>query len=83
VFIVLGADFRCTRAVVPPAEIGVAVKKVVELLLCILHPIAVVLIWINLVSRRDLGLIAKLTWAVAAIVPFVPFVYVLTGNDFI
>jgi hypothetical protein len=59
------------------------VKKVLELLLCILHPIAVVLIWINLVLRRDLGLIAKLTWAIAAIVPLVPFVYVLTGNDFI
>ena len=58
-------------------------KKVLELLLCILHPIAVVLIWFDLVRRRDLGLIAKLTWAIAAIVPFVPFVYVLTGNDFI
>jgi hypothetical protein len=67
----------------PRLRLGVAVKKVLELLLCILHPIAVVLIWINLVVRRDLGLIAKLTWAVAAIVPFVPFVYVLTGNDFI
>jgi hypothetical protein len=53
------------------------------MLLCILHPIAVVLIWINLVLRRDLGLIAKLTWGIAAIVPFVPFVYVLTGNDFL
>lgn len=58
-------------------------KKVLELLLCILHPVAVILIWINLALRRDLGLIAKLTWAVAAIVPFVPFVYVLTGNDFL
>jgi hypothetical protein len=58
-------------------------KKVLELLLCILHPIAVVLIWINLVLRSDLGLVAKLTWAIAAIVPFVPFVYVLTGNDFL
>lgn len=58
-------------------------KKVVELLLCILHPIAVVLIWINLLSRSDIGLIAKLTWAVVSIIPFVPFVYVLTGNDFI
>jgi hypothetical protein len=76
---VFGAPERwCARP-----RIGVAVKKVLELLLCILHPIAVVLIWINLVFRRDLGLIAKLTWAVAAIVPFVPFVYVLTGNDFI
>jgi len=59
------------------------VKKLLELLLCILHPIAVVLIWISLVFRSDLGLIARLTWAIAAIVPFVPFVYVLTGNDFL
>lgn len=60
------------------------VKKLFELLLCILHPVAVVLIWINLLfSRRDLGLIARLAWGVAVIVPFVPFLYVLTGNDFI
>jgi hypothetical protein len=60
------------------------VKKLLELVLCILHPIAVVLIWVNLLfGRRDLGLIAKLTWAVTAMIPFVPFVYVLTGNDFI
>ena len=58
-------------------------KKVLELLLCLLHPLAVVLIWINLAVRRDLELIPKLTWAVAALVPFVPFIYVLTGNDFI
>lgn len=58
-------------------------KKVVELLLCILHPIAVVLIWIDLIGRSDLGLVPKLTWAIAAIIPIVPFVYVLTGNDFI
>jgi hypothetical protein len=59
------------------------VKKVIELLLCILHPVAVVLIWINLLGRSDLEVIPKLTWAVAALVPFVPFVYVLTGHDFI
>jgi len=59
------------------------VKKLIELLLCILHPIAVVLIWIDLVGRSDLGVVAKLTWGIAAIVPIVPFVYVLTGNDFL
>jgi uncharacterized membrane protein len=58
-------------------------KKVFELLLCVLHPIAVVLIWINLVVRSDMGIVAKLTWAIVSIIPFVPFVYVLTGNDFI
>ncbi len=56
-------------------------KKIIELLLCILHPIAVILIWINLLGRTDIGFIAKLTWAIVALIPFVPFVYVLTGND--
>jgi hypothetical protein len=58
-------------------------KKVLELILCILHPVAVVLIWINLIFRTDMGLVAKLTWAVTSIVPLIPFVYVLTGHDFI
>jgi hypothetical protein len=58
-------------------------KKILELLLCILHPLAVILIWIDLLGRDDLGLLGKLAWAIAAIVPFVPFLYVLTGNDFI
>jgi hypothetical protein len=62
---------------------GDAMKKLLEIILCILHPVAVILIWINLLFRRDIGFIAKLTWAIAVIVPFVPFVYVLTGNDFI
>jgi hypothetical protein len=58
-------------------------KKLLELILCILHPIAVILIWINLLFRHDIGILAKITWAIASIVPLVPFVYVLTGNDFI
>ena len=58
-------------------------KRIIELLLCILHPVAVVLIWITLPFKRDLGFVAKLTWGIASIVPFVPFVYVLTGNDFL
>jgi hypothetical protein len=57
------------------------VKKVLELILCVLHPIAVVLIWIRLLGRSDLGLIGRLAWAIAAIVPFVPFLYVLSGNN--
>lgn len=75
--------FQLVQRTAARPRMGIDVKKILELLLCILHPIAVVLIWINLALRRDLGLIAKLTWAIAAIVPFVPFVYVLTGNDFI
>jgi hypothetical protein len=58
-------------------------KKILELLLCILHPVAVVLIWIDLIGRDDLGFVGKLAWGIAVIVPFVPFLYVLTGNDFV
>jgi hypothetical protein len=56
-------------------------KKVAELVLCVFHPIAVLLIWAGMIVRQDLGVVAKITWAVAAIIPLVPFVYVLTGNE--
>jgi hypothetical protein len=56
-------------------------KKLVELLLCFLHPLAVVLMWIDLASRRDLGTGAKLAWAIFGLIPLIPFVYVLTGGD--
>ena len=56
-------------------------KKIIELLICILHPLAVVLIWINLAVRTDIGVGAKIAWAILSIIPLVPFVYVLTGND--
>lgn len=58
-------------------------KKLIELILCILHPVAVVLIWIDLLGRSDIGVVEKLTWGIASVVPIVPFIYVLTGNDFI
>jgi hypothetical protein len=57
-------------------------KKLLEILLCILHPVAVVLIWVNLlVGRSSMGLVARVAWAIAALVPFVPFLYVLSGNE--
>lgn len=56
-------------------------KKLVELLLCIVHPLAVVLMWINLTTRTDLGTGAKLAWAIFGLIPLVPFLYVLTGGD--
>jgi hypothetical protein len=60
------------------------VKKIFELLLCILHPIAVVLIWVTLPFKSDpKGVVPKLTWGIVSIIPFVPFVYVLTGHDFL
>jgi hypothetical protein len=56
-------------------------KMILELLFCIVHPLAVGLIWINLVNRDDLGTNAKLAWGGLALIPVVPFVYVLAGND--
>jgi len=56
-------------------------KKLVELLLCFLHPLAVVLMWINLASRTDLSGTHKLVWGIFGLIPLVPFVYVLTGGD--
>ncbi len=56
-------------------------KILIELLLCILHPVAVVLMWINLLGRTDLGGFQKLAWAIFGIIPLVPFIYVLTGGD--
>jgi hypothetical protein len=56
-------------------------KKLVELLLCFLHPLAVILMWINLASRDDLGTGAKLAWGLFGLIPLVPFLYVLVGGD--
>jgi hypothetical protein len=57
------------------------VKKIIELLVCFLHPIAVVLIWIDLLTRRNISDVAKVSWGIFALVPLVPFLYVLTGGD--
>ena len=56
-------------------------KKLFEVLVCFLHPLAVVLIWIDLATRRNIGTGPKIAWALFAIIPVVPFVYVLTGGD--
>jgi hypothetical protein len=56
-------------------------KKLIELLVCFLHPIAVVLIWIDLATRREMGTGAKLVWAIFVLIPLVPFLYVLTSGD--
>ena len=56
-------------------------KKLLEILVCFIHPLAVVLAWINLAGRDDLTSTQKLAWGVFVIFPVVPFVYVLTGGD--
>jgi hypothetical protein len=56
-------------------------KKLLEILVCFLHPLAVVLGWINLIGRSDLTGGQKLAWGIFMIVPVAPFVYVLTGGE--
>jgi hypothetical protein len=56
-------------------------KKVLELLVCFVHPLAVVLMWIDLMSRKDLSSGGKLAWGIFGLIPLVPFLYVLTGGD--
>jgi hypothetical protein len=57
------------------------VKKLLELIVCLIHPLAVVLMWIDLATRPDMGTGAKLVWAVFGLIPLVPFLYVLTGGE--
>jgi hypothetical protein len=56
-------------------------KKLLELVVCLFHPLAVILMWIDLATRGDLSFTAKLAWAVFGLIPFVPFLYVLAGGD--
>ena len=56
-------------------------KKLLELLVCFLHPVAVILMWINLAGRSDLTGLEKVVWAVFGLIPLVPFLYVLVGGD--
>jgi NADH:ubiquinone oxidoreductase subunit 3 (subunit A) len=57
------------------------VKKLFEILVCFIHPLAVVLMWIDLATRTDLGTGQKIAWAIFGLIPLVPFVYVLTSGD--
>ncbi len=56
-------------------------KKILQLLVCLLHPLAVVLIWVDLTRRTDIGGVERLAWAGFSLIPLVPFLYVLTGNE--
>ncbi len=56
-------------------------KKLIEILVCFIHPLAVVLIWIDLATRSNLSTGAKIAWAIFSIIPLVPFIYVLTSGD--
>jgi hypothetical protein len=56
-------------------------KKLLELLVCLIHPVAVILMWVNLAGRSDLSGLEKVVWAVFGLIPLVPFLYCLVGGD--
>jgi hypothetical protein len=57
-------------------------KMFLQILIAIfLHPIAVVLMWLNLASRSDLNLTQKIIWGVVGLVWGIgPILYVLVGG---
>jgi hypothetical protein len=56
-------------------------KKILEVIVCIFHPVAVILAWINLSGRSDLETVTKILWAVFLLVPIIPVFYVLFSGD--
>jgi hypothetical protein len=50
----------------------------------VLHPVAVILVWINLAGRRDMGLFQKVLWGLLSLIWGIgPLLYVfLGGGDF-
>ncbi len=57
-------------------------KLILEFLLAaILHPIAVILMWLNLAGRTDLSRSQKILWAILGLVWGIgPILYVLVGD---
>jgi hypothetical protein len=62
---------------------GSAVKLLLEILVSIiLHPVAVVLAWINLAGRSDLDIVGKVIWAIVILLAWGigPILYILIGG---
>jgi hypothetical protein len=64
------------------AEGSRVLKLIFEILIsAILHPLAVVLMWINLAGREDLDPNRKVIWAVVGLVwGLGPILYILVGD---
>jgi hypothetical protein len=57
------------------------VKLILEIAFAIvLHPIAVVLSWINIAGRTDLSTVQKILWAAISVIPIGPILYILFGG---
>jgi hypothetical protein len=60
----------------------VDMKLILELVLsAVLHPVAVILMWINLAGRTDLSRWKKILWALLGLVWGIgPILYILVGD---
>jgi hypothetical protein len=60
----------------------VGMKLLIEILLSLfLHPIAMILMWINLIARGDMSTFVKVVWFVVSIVwGLGPILYVLVAD---
>ncbi len=75
------ADATGVTAVAAAGVENVTMKKLLELLVCLIHPVAVILMWVNLAGRSDLTGVEKVVWAIFGLIPLVPFLYVLVGGN--
>ncbi len=57
-------------------------KLLIEIILSLfLHPVAMVLMWINVLRRGDLGFVKKVLWLVVSVAWGVgPILYLLLGD---
>jgi hypothetical protein len=60
----------------------VGMKLLIEILLSLfLHPIAMILMWINLIARGDMSTFVKVVWFVVSIIwGLGPILYVLVAD---
>jgi hypothetical protein len=67
---------------VPNGANSPKMKLLVEILLSIfLHPIAMILMWINLIARGDMSTLVKVVWFVVSIIwGLGPILYVLVAD---
>ena len=61
---------------------NVRVKLLLEILLSIfLHPIAMILMWINLIARKDLVTFRKVVWFIVSLIwGLGPILYILVAE---
>ncbi len=82
VFLPISPQKRLRRDRIAKRAIDGAMKLVLEFLIAlILHPIAVVLMWIDLAGREDLAAAQKAIWAIVGLVWGIgPILYMLVGD---